>query len=75
MPPFDDDEAYAVLRRELGVADLGEVFSSLSESPVASASIGQVGYQTVNFFSKKTSARTHRMAPTWTQSLWLFWET
>ena len=42
VPPFDSGDARAVLRRELGVADLADVFDDLSAEPVASASIGQV---------------------------------
>jgi len=42
VPPFDSGAAYEVLRKELGVSDLKEVFSELSAEPVASASIGQV---------------------------------
>jgi predicted unusual protein kinase regulating ubiquinone biosynthesis (AarF/ABC1/UbiB family) len=42
VPPFSSEEAYEILRKEFGVSDLSRVFSSLSEKPVASASIGQV---------------------------------
>ena len=42
VPPFDDEVARSVLKRELGVSDIGTIFEYLSESPVASASIGQV---------------------------------
>jgi hypothetical protein len=42
VPPFDSDKAREVLKKELGVSDLGTIFSSLSDKPVASASIGQV---------------------------------
>ena len=42
VPPFPSDKAFAILRRELNVANLDEVFSSISPAPVASASIGQV---------------------------------
>ncbi|KAL7542745.1 hypothetical protein ACHAXR_012087 [Thalassiosira sp. AJA248-18] len=42
VPPFDSEEAKEVLKRELGVSDLNQIFDSLSEKPVASASIGQV---------------------------------
>ena len=42
VPPFSSEEAFGVLREQLGVKDLGEVFSSLSATPIASASIGQV---------------------------------
>ena len=47
VPPFPTDEAFAVLRRELGVRDLAQVFSYISPSPVASASIGQVHHATL----------------------------
>jgi predicted unusual protein kinase regulating ubiquinone biosynthesis (AarF/ABC1/UbiB family) len=42
VPPFSSAEAYDVLRKQLGVSDLSQIFSTLSEKPVASASIGQV---------------------------------
>ena len=42
VPPFDSATARDILRRELGITDLSEVFSELSDEPVASASIGQV---------------------------------
>jgi len=42
VPPFDSEEARAVIRKELGVRDLSQLFDSLSDKPVASASIGQV---------------------------------
>jgi predicted unusual protein kinase regulating ubiquinone biosynthesis (AarF/ABC1/UbiB family) len=42
VPPFPSKEAYDVLRTQLGVSDLKEIFATLSKEPVASASIGQV---------------------------------
>ena len=42
VPPFADAQAMALLRRDLGVADLSEVFEDLTPGPIASASIGQV---------------------------------
>ena len=42
VPPFDSEAARNIMRRELGVRELKEVFRSLSEEPIASASIGQV---------------------------------
>lgn len=42
VPPFSSDEAREVLKQELGVSDLNQIFETLSEEPVASASIGQV---------------------------------
>ena len=41
MPSFDDDLAFAIMEEELG-RSLGEVFSSISEQPIAAASLGQV---------------------------------
>ena len=41
MPSFDDEEAFAIMEEELG-RSLGEVFSSISEHPIAAASLGQV---------------------------------
>jgi hypothetical protein len=42
VSPFDSQQAYDILRQEFGEADLGQIFSTLSEKPIASASIGQV---------------------------------
>ncbi len=41
LPPFSNDVAYAIIERELG-KPVSEVYASLSESPVAAASLGQV---------------------------------
>ena len=42
VPPFPNEEAMAIVREELGVDDLAEVFTEMSVGPVAAASIGQV---------------------------------
>uniref|UniRef100_A0A7S2SHE2 ABC1 atypical kinase-like domain-containing protein n=1 Tax=Eucampia antarctica TaxID=49252 RepID=A0A7S2SHE2_9STRA len=42
VTPFDSEEAYEILRNELGVRDLSQIFTTLSQKPIASASIGQV---------------------------------
>ncbi len=42
VPPFDSEKARTVLKKELGVSSLARIFDSLSDKPVASASIGQV---------------------------------
>jgi predicted unusual protein kinase regulating ubiquinone biosynthesis (AarF/ABC1/UbiB family) len=42
VPPFDSTEAKLIICRELKIKDLSEVFSSISDVPIASASIGQV---------------------------------
>jgi len=41
VPPFPDKEAFAIMERQLG-RRLEDVFSSISERPVAAASLGQV---------------------------------
>jgi len=42
VPPFSDEEAFAIIQEQLG-RPLEAVFSSISEQPVAAASLGQVG--------------------------------
>mmetsp|Transcript_20979 Transcript_20979/g.72254 ORF Transcript_20979/g.72254 Transcript_20979/m.72254 type:complete len:940 (-) Transcript_20979:437-3256(-) len=42
VPPFPDAVAKAILRSSFGVQSLDEIFESVSERPIASASIGQV---------------------------------
>ena len=42
VTPFDSTEAKQIICRELKIKDISEVFSSLSDTPIASASIGQV---------------------------------
>lgn len=41
VPPFSDEEAFAIIQEQLG-RPLEAVFSSISEQPVAAASLGQV---------------------------------
>jgi hypothetical protein len=41
VPPFSDEEAFAIIQDQLG-RPLEAVFSSISEQPVAAASLGQV---------------------------------
>lgn len=41
VPPFPDEQAFAIIESSLG-RPLGEVFSSISERPIAAASLGQV---------------------------------
>lgn len=41
VPPFADEVAFDIIRSELG-RPLEEIFSSISERPIAAASIGQV---------------------------------
>ena len=41
IPPFPDDDAYALIGAEMG-APARTIFSDLSASPIAAASLGQV---------------------------------
>lgn len=41
MPTFPDEQAFACIERELGLS-LDSIYSSISPSPVAAASLGQV---------------------------------
>lgn len=42
VPPFDNDLAYSILKKEFDVQDLNQIFAELTEDPVAAASVGQV---------------------------------
>ena len=60
VPPFPSDEAYEVIRKQLGVQDLSTIFSSLSPEPVASASIGQVYKGTLASNGKEVAVKVQR---------------
>lgn len=42
VPPFETAIAKEIIRKELGLRDLSEKFTKISDKPIASASIGQV---------------------------------
>jgi predicted unusual protein kinase regulating ubiquinone biosynthesis (AarF/ABC1/UbiB family) len=42
VPPFDNAEAMKILCKELGISELKDTFRSITDKPIASASIGQV---------------------------------
>ena len=60
VPPFDSKLAYQVIKRELQVDDVSEVFSTLSTEPVASASIGQVYRGTLRSNGKDVAVKVQR---------------
>jgi hypothetical protein len=60
VPPFDSDQAYDVLRTQYQVDDLSQIFSKLSEKPVASASIGQVYRGTLESNGKDVAVKVQR---------------
>lgn len=63
MPPFDSAEAKAILARELrvsgGAQGLSSVFRSLSDAPLAAASIGQV-YKGELFDGRQVAVKVQR---------------
>lgn len=64
VPPFDSDVAREVLKKELGVSDLSLIFSSLSDKPVASASIGQVYKGTLASTGKEVAVKVSKFPMT-----------
>ena len=60
VPPFDSEEARTVLRRELGVNNLNNIFEELSDTPVASASIGQVYKGKIKESGKEVAVKVQR---------------
>ena len=60
VPPFDSETARDVLKQELGVQDLSQIFASLSNEPVASASIGQVYRGTLSSTGRDVAVKVQR---------------
>ncbi|KAL4435049.1 hypothetical protein ABPG77_003874 [Micractinium sp. CCAP 211/92] len=59
VPPFPDAVAYACIERSFG-RPLGEVFSSLSDSAVAAASLGQVYKGTLRANGQEVAIKVRR---------------
>lgn len=59
VPPFSDDVAFATIERELG-RPLSAVFSSISERPVAAASLGQVYKATLRDTGEAVAVKVQR---------------
>ncbi|KAL4458199.1 hypothetical protein ABPG75_013064 [Micractinium tetrahymenae] len=59
VPPFPDAVAYACIERSFG-RPLGEVFSSLSDSAVAAASLGQVYKGTLRATGEEVAIKVRR---------------
>lgn len=59
VPPFDNDEAKEIIRKELGVSSLNEVFKTISPQAIASASIGQV-YKATLLNGKEVAIKVQR---------------
>lgn len=59
MPQFPNEEAFQILEQQLGRPPL-EVFSSISERPVAAASIGQVYKATLRSSGDEVAIKIQR---------------
>jgi len=60
VPPFDSKEAKDVLKKEWGITDIGTVLSSITDEPVASASIGQVYKGTLRDSNTEVAVKIQR---------------
>lgn len=60
VPPFSNDRAYSILRNEYGVEDLSLIFSELTETPVAAASVGQVYKGKLAVTEKEVAVKVQR---------------
>ncbi|KAL2336967.1 hypothetical protein Fmac_011413 [Flemingia macrophylla] len=59
LPTFPDDEAFACIEKELGLS-LESIFSSLSPSPIAAASLGQVYKAQLKYSGKLVAVKVQR---------------
>ncbi|KAF7844865.1 protein ACTIVITY OF BC1 COMPLEX KINASE 3, chloroplastic-like [Senna tora] len=59
LPTFPDEEAFACIERELGLS-LESIFSSISPSPIAAASLGQVYKAQLKYSGKLVAVKVQR---------------
>lgn len=59
LPTFPDEEAFACIERELGVS-LDSIISSISPSPIAAASLGQVYKARLKYSGKLVAIKVQR---------------
>ncbi|KAG2497142.1 hypothetical protein HYH03_004733 [Edaphochlamys debaryana] len=73
VPPFPDAEAFAIMEEQLG-RRLEEVFSSISERPVAAASLGQVYKAVLRDTGEEVAIKVQRpgVEPTVLRDLYVF---
>ena len=65
VPPFPDAEAYACIERSFGGRSVDEVFSRLSASAVAAASLGQVYRGTLRSSGQEVAIKVGGWAGWW----------
>jgi len=73
VPPFPDKTAFAIMEQQLG-RPLEEVFSSISERPVAAASLGQVYKAVLRDSGEEVAVKVQRpgVEPTILRDLFIF---
>ncbi|PKI54711.1 protein ACTIVITY OF BC1 COMPLEX KINASE 3, chloroplastic [Punica granatum] len=59
LPTFPDSEAFACIERELGLS-LDSIFSSISPSPIAAASLGQVYKAQLRYSGQTVAVKVQR---------------
>lgn len=59
LPTFPDDQAFECIERELGLSP-ESIFSSISSSPVAAASLGQVYKARLKYSGKLVAVKVQR---------------
>lgn len=69
VPSFSDELAFSIMEQQLG-RPVNQVFSSISERPIAAASLGQVGPQAQNSPGTAAAAAIC-MHDAWTGVLWV----
>lgn len=74
VPSFPDAEAFAILEGQLAGRNIGEVFSSISESPIAAASLGQVYKGVLRETNETVAIKVQRpgVEPVILRDLWIF---
>jgi len=75
VPAFPDEEAFAIMEKDLG-KPISSVFSAISKSPVAAASLGQVYKATLRDTGKEVAIKVRRpnVEPTIVRDLFIFRE-
>lgn len=59
LPTFPDEQAFSCIERELGCS-LDSVYSSISASPIAAASLGQVYKARLNYSGQVVAVKVQR---------------
>eukprot|EP01025_Chloroclados_australasicus_P008476 TRINITY_DN1300_c1_g1_i1.p1 TRINITY_DN1300_c1_g1~~TRINITY_DN1300_c1_g1_i1.p1 ORF type:complete len:625 (-),score=96.31 TRINITY_DN1300_c1_g1_i1:378-2252(-) len=73
VPPFPDEIAFQIMEEELG-KPIGDVFSSISEAPIAAASLGQVYKAILRDTGEEVAIKVQRpgVEPTIVRDLFIF---